>query len=245
MTNSPEEWLEFSVDSTAVAWKKLCEYSKQQQKPELDLSQKEIDFYVFGHSLGGLLALSWPYYLEKNSEEKYPKFHPKQIVTGDPAPSTAMGIPPQVLPILRFLRFPFATNELDIQETGKALKVPVGILHGNSDKIVPPTEWVKSTLEKKEGSFFALASTEKKIYFSLSNEEQDIEANHNQSVTNTTFYGKTFMEGFGGAKKAPNAYNYQYIWPGLNAVITNKVRANQLQDGGFKLEDIEVLQQPQ
>ena len=204
LTSSPEEWLEFSVYSTAIAWEKLCEYSIKEQKQDLNLSQKEIDFYVFGHSLGGLLALSWPYYLENNSEKKYQKFYPKQIVTGDPAPNTAMGIPPQVLPILRILRFPFATNELGIQETGKELKVPVGILHGNSDKIVPPTEWVKPPLSQQEGSFFEIASTEKKIYFSLSNEKKDLEADHNQSVTNTSFYGKTFMEGFGGSKKAPS-----------------------------------------
>ncbi len=242
LTNSPEEWLGFAIDSTAIAWDKLCKNSTQ----ELDLSQKEIDFYVFGHSLGGLLALSWPYYIHKNPKEEYQKFQPKQILTGDPAPDTAMGIPPNVLPILKFLRFPFATNKLDIQETGQYLNVPVGILHGNDDRIVPPTEWVKPPLCEQKGSFFETASTEKKIYFSLSNEKEKLKADHNQSVTNTDYYGDDFMAKFGGAKEGPNDYNYQYIWPALNAVIKHGVKANQLENNnGFDLKDFQIVQEPQ
>ncbi len=245
LRNSPEEWLEFSIDSTAIAWEKLCEYSRQEQKQELDLSQKEIDFYVFGHFLGGLLALSWPYCIKKNSDEKIQKFQPKQVITGDPAPNTAMGIPKPALVILGFLGFPFATNKLDIQETGKDLNVPVGILHGNDDKIVRPTQWVKPPLSQQKGSFFAIASTEKKIYFSQSNQAEKLTANHNQSVTDTTYYGDGFMANFGGVKYDPNAYNYQYIWPALNAVIKDEVQANQLENNnGFELNDFQVIEEP-
>lgn len=67
LISAPIEWLGFAVDSTVIGWEKLCEHSKEVK--ELDLSEEEIDFYVFGHSLGGLLALSWPYYLKENPDK--------------------------------------------------------------------------------------------------------------------------------------------------------------------------------
>ncbi|NEQ98596.1 MAG: hypothetical protein F6K30_18055 [Cyanothece sp. SIO2G6] len=243
LISSPIEWLSFATNSTAMGWEKLCEHSKAVQN--LDLSKKEIDFYVFGHSLGGLLALSWPYYLKENPDQKLEKFHPKQIITGDPAPDTIMGIPPMAVAILRVFRFPFVTQPLKIQNTGTELKVPTGILHGNDDKIVKPTEWVKLPRSQGKGSFFDIASTEKKIYFSTSNKEKDLIANHNESVTNTTYYGDGFMKSFGGAKHEPNAYNCQYIWPALLAVVIDDVQANELKDGhGFVLKDFKVLDEP-
>jgi len=243
---SPEQWLEFAIDITDKAWEKLSEQSKQQGKQQLNLAEKKMDFYVFGHSLGGLLALSWPYSLQKKSEEKFQKFQPQQVITGDPAPNSTMGIPTLALVILGCLGFPFATQEMNIKETGKELTVPVGILHGNDDKIVKPTAWVEPPLSQAKGDFFAIASTEKKIYFSLSNKDEELTANHNQSVTDTKYYGDGFMALFGGVKHRPNAYNYQYIWPALNAVVTNNVQANKLEDGkGFELDDkFKVVDQP-
>ena len=71
-------------------------------------------------------------------------------------------------------------------------------------------------------------------------------ADHNQSVTDTTiYYGDGFMAKFGGAKQAPNDYNYQYIWPALNAVIKHGVQANQLENNnGFELKDFQVVEEP-
>ncbi len=242
---SPEEWLGFSIDSTVTAWEKLCEHSKQEQIQELDLSPEKVDFYVFGHSLGGLLALSWSYGIKKKNDQKYQDFHPKQVVTGDPAPNTALGIPKIALVILGFFGFPFATQKMDIKDTGKDLKVPVGILHGNNDKIVPPKEWFDPNLPKDKNAFFKIASPEKKIYFSLSNEKEHLTANHNQSVTCTSYYGDVFMHEFGGMKQGPNAYNYEYIWPALDAVVENKVKANELENKkGFCLKDIKVSDKP-
>ncbi|MGD1714184.1 hypothetical protein [Dapis sp. BLCC M172] len=243
LISSPKEWLGFAINSTAIGWEKLCEHSKEVKK--LDLSEQEIDFYVFGHSLGGLLALSWPYSLKENPDKKLEKFHPKQIITGDPAPNTIMGIPKIATVILGIFRFPFVTEPLKIKNTGTELKIPTGILHGNNDKIVKPSEWVKSPRSQEKGSFFDIASTEKNIYFSTSNKEKDLIANHNQSVTNTTYYGNGFMKNFGGAKDGPNAYNYQYIYPALLAVIMDDVQANELKDGnGFELADFQVLDEP-
>lgn len=243
LISAPIEWLGFAVNSTAIGWKKLCEHSKKVK--DLDLSEQEIDFYVFGHSLGGLLALSWPYYLKENSDKKLEKFHPKQIITADPAPNTIMGIPPIAVAILGIFRFPFVTEPLEIKNTGSQLKIPTGILHGNNDKIVKPNEWVKPPRSKEKGSFFDIASKEKNIYFSTSNKDKDLIANHNESVTNTKYYRDGFMKNFGGAKNGPNAYNYEYIWPALLAVVKNDVQANELKNGhGFELEDFKVIDEP-
>ncbi|NET15949.1 MAG: hypothetical protein F6K08_25570 [Okeania sp. SIO1H6] len=243
LISAPIEWLGFAVDSTKIGWEKLCEHSKEVKK--LDLSEQEIDFYVFGHSLGGLLALSWPYYLKENPDKKLEKFHPKQIITSDPAPNTLMGIPKIATVILGIFRFPFVTEPLKIKNTGTELKIPTGILHGNNDKIVKPTEWVKPPRSQEKGSFFDIASTEKNIYFSTSNKEKDLIANHNESVTNTTYYGNGFMKNFGGAKDRPNAYNYQYIYPAVLAVVKNDVQANELKDdNGFELKDFKVIDEP-
>ncbi|MDJ0508324.1 MAG: hypothetical protein QNJ64_03560 [Crocosphaera sp.] len=245
LRSTPKEWLAFSVQTTIIGWNTLCKYS-QESGQELDLSKQEIEFYVFGHSLGGLLALSWPYYLQENKDQIPEKFHLQQIITGDPAPNTALGVPKLALWILGIFRFPFATQPLKIEETGKALNLPVGILHGNDDKIVKPTEWVKPPLSQEKGAFFSIASTEKNIYFSQSNRPEDLIANHNQSVTNTTYYSDGFMSNFGGVKKGPNAYNFEYIWPALDAVILNQVSVNKLSNGhGFELENFEVFNEPQ
>lgn len=243
LTDTPMRWLSFAVDTTAIAWEKLSQHHQQEESPELKiLEEEDIDFYVFGHSLGGLLALSWPYYLQQNPDKIPSKFQPKQIITSDPAPNTALGIPKIALWILAIFRFPFATKPLNIKDTGTQLTLPVGILHGNNDKIVKPTEWVKPPKENKKGSFFEIKSNEKKIYFSLSNKAEKLIADHNQSVTDTTYYGDGFMANFGGAKDDPNAYNFQYIWPALDAVIKNQVAVYQLKNGdGFELHDFAVV----
>ena len=255
LTDTPIKWLAFAINTTAIGWEKLSQHSKEKQAPELYICQKkqeDIDFYVFGHSLGGLLALSWPYFLAKipniddipanqQNKEKLAKFQPQQIITSDPAPNTALGIPKIALWVLGIFRFPFATKPLKIKETGTLLNLPVGILHGNNDKIVPPTEWVKPPKKNKKGSFFDIKSDEKKIYFSLSNKAEDLIADHNQSVTDTTYYGDGFMDNFGGAKDQPNAYNYNYIWPGLEAVITNTADVENLKDI-FNLSDFNVVE---
>lgn len=245
LRSTPMEWLGFAVNITSLGWEKLSEYSQEDDNLELDLSKKEIDFYLFGHSLGGLLALSWPYYLKHHPDEKLEKFYPQQIITGDPAPNTTLGIPKIALWILGIFRFPFATQPLKIEDTGTELKIPVGILHGNDDKIVKPTEWVKPPRTEEKGAFFNIVSDQKNIYFSISNQDEKLTANHNQSVTNTCYYANGFMSKFGGAKQVANAYNYQYIWPALMAIIKGDVKANELSNNhGFELRDFQVVDEP-
>jgi len=221
LVHSPVEWVEQAIDLTDAAWQKLG-----QDIP--DLAKSEFDFYVFGHSLGGLLALSWPIYLEENQQG----FFPKQIITADPAPSTEMGIPQTVLWILKLFFSPFAQQPINIRKIGSQLTVPIGILHGFDDKIVKPGAWVNRSFWQQSSNFDCIASKQKKIYFSLSNSENypPLVAFHNQAVTDTTYFDDALFAKLGGVKKQPNIYNYQYIWSGLDLVVTNQAEVNQLLD---------------
>ena len=226
----PSEWMENAIAMTEQAWQKLC-------TDDPDLAQEYMDFYVFGHSLGGLLALSWPAYITENQQ----KFFPKQILTADPAPSTEMGIPQIAIWILRLFNCPFVEEPIKIQETGAKLKIPVGIMHGADDRLVRPQAWIKPRLFQTKTNFDYIASKQKQIYFSLSNEENKppLIAFHNQAVTDTTFFDDALFKNFGGVKKDPNAYNGEYIWPGLNLVVEEEVKADKLLDK-FPLEKIQV-----
>jgi len=64
-------------------------------------------------------------------------------------------------------------------------------------------------------------------------------------IPNTKYYGDGFIKNFGGANNEPNAYNYEYIYPALLAVVMDCVQANELKDGhGFELKDFKVLDEP-
>lgn len=214
---------------TAIAWKKLGQGNAE-------LANAEFDFYVFGHSLGGLLALSWPFFLEEKKRhiDQYfdadqQRFAPKQVLTADPAPSTELGIPMSVILVLKLFNVPFAEEPVAIKETGPCLaNIPVGIMHGASDKIVRPQAWVKPALFAQEANYDYIPSGQKQIYFSQSNPQDDLVAFHNQAVTNTTYFEDALFQKFGGVKDGPNAYNYYYVWRGLNLVVQNKKQANQL-----------------
>jgi hypothetical protein len=223
LLHSPYEWIDQAIDITDIAWKKLSDNNP-------NIAQSEFDFYVFGHSLGGLLALSWPLCIETSQQ----KFLPKQIITADPAPSTEMGIPQIALWILKLFNSPFAEKPINIRQIGNQLTVPIGILHGADDTIVKPQSWVKPGFWQKKSNFDCIASEEKKIYFSLSRKDKKYNppliAFHNQAVTDTTYFDDALFNNFGGVKKEPNLYNLQYIWPGVELVVTNQANVNQLLD---------------
>lgn len=225
----PSIWMERSINLTAMSWEKLG-----QDDPELN--DAAFDFYVFGHSLGGLLALSW------NAFVMDKKFQPQQVLTADPAPSTEMGIPAIAIFILKVFRSPFTQAPITIRDTGSKLDLPVGILHGIDDTLVTPQSWVKRSRKDQKSNFDYIASPKKKIYFSLSEKEAQppLIAFHNQAVTDTTYFDDALFKNFGGVKHKPNAYDFEYIWAGLRFVVENQYDANELLHR-FPLETIKVV----
>lgn len=227
---SPLEWIDNAITTTDNAWQMLCS-----QDPKL---AKSTEFYLFGHSLGGLLALSWIYYL-KDKPELQAKFYPRQIIVADPAPNTVLGIPNIVVLVLKLFNSRLTRGEIDIKKTGVDLDVPVAILHGEGDKLVKAKFWYKPGLFNKKSNFDYIATADKKLYFSLSDKSQHLLAFHNQAVTDTNYYSDALFQHFGGVKHEANAYNYEYIWAGLNLVIENQIKASELLEN-FPLKTIKV-----
>lgn len=214
----PAEWGDNAVYLSHKALERMAEdYPALNQNP---------DVVIFGHSLGGLLALSWQSFL--SAEDK--QLDPKQIFAADPSPNTDAGIPSFAIWILKAFRVPFATNPLSIKQSGATLTKPVTIVHGADDKIVRPALWTEPALLQSQANFDYIASAAKKLYFSLSNREQTppLIAFHNQAVTDTGEFDDALFEKFGGVKKAPNAYNLQLIWPWLTGVLVDDLLPEKL-----------------
>ncbi|PZD74144.1 hypothetical protein C1752_01152 [Acaryochloris thomasi RCC1774] len=209
----PTEWLANAISLPEAAWERLS-----QDFPHWATEKMEV--HAFGHSLGGLMALSLPDGFKGRQDQR---FFPQQIVTADPAPSTEMGIPGPAIWLLKLFNSPFTQKPVLISETGKSLNIPVVILHGGADNIVKPQQWVGQTGDTPS-NYDAIASQEKAIYFSYSNPEPQppLVAFHNQAVTSTQYYGDGLFKNFGGVKDGPNAYNYEYVWPGLNFIFTGQ-----------------------
>lgn len=208
---SPKQWLASAIDQTERAWSdlgRLPAYAHWGRQPDLCCG--------FGHSLGGLLSLSLPYGLA--NRESASALQPQLILTADPATSTEMGIPGFAIWLLKLFGAPFTADPLDIHETGRSLELPVVILHGLADTIVPPQSWLDS---EGGGAFPSIASQQKALYFASSNQQLNptLIAFHNQAVTSTQVYDDALFESFGGVKNGPNAYNDRWIWPALTALF--------------------------
>ena len=226
------ESLDNTINLTQQTWDVLAEHFPHWKVAE---QSNEVEYFAFGHSLGGLVALSLPFGYTKQQDQR---FNPQQIVVADPAASTEMGIPKFAIAILKFFRSPFTNAPILITETGEKLTVPVVILHGGADKLVPPKTWKKG--ENYSVNFAKIASGDKQVYFSYSNSDKKLVAFHNQAVTSTQYYDDGLFEHFGGVKDGPNAYNCHYVWPGLDLIIsgnsTPQKLGERLQNTEFKVE---------
>ena len=142
-----------------------------------------------------------------------------------------MGIPKFAIWILKRFKAPFTQEPILIQTTGPSLTLPVAILHGAADKMVPPPQWVDAA-KGKCSNYDAIASQEKAIYFSYSNPKAKVKprlvAFHNQAVTCTEYYGDGLFKHFGGVKKGPNAYNDDYVWPGVDKIFNGNATPKDL-----------------
>lgn len=236
LAHRPTEWLADSIALTEDAWDYLCKQEHYAHWP-----QTTVETFAFGHSLGGLIALSLPDYLKRQKPDS--RFLPKKFVAADPAASTEMGIPRFAIWLLKLFGSPFTAAPISIQETGHNLTEPVVILHGGSDKLVPPRLW-KSSAGESSVNYAAIESSQKAIYFSYSNPKltPPLKAFHNQAVTCTEYYDDALFENFGGVKKGPNAYNRSYIWPGIGMIFSDVASPDNLLDhfphGDFDIKTV-------
>ncbi len=198
---------------------------------EIETLNSGVDTYIFGHSLGGLQALSWPYYASGNVPSQ---LLPQQVIAVDPIPTSDANIP---LPIRCFLNILGGfKNKVDIHKTGECLTVPVAILHGNKDCIVPLRAW--------KNCFKEIKSPHKKFYLSQTDHHgfPIMHANHMQASVNTRFLpdwmARLILNGVG----VENNLNWRYIWFALDQIIHEKVRADQLVfDMGQWSDEVKVL----
>ncbi len=202
---SQEKWLRNALASVADA------YAKVGFGPGVP-----VDTYVYGHSLGGLFALSWPYYVKQDG---YPEnLIPIQVLTADPIPSTsaasAHGKYGRALKSL--------ANDVDIRVTGAALTMPVAILHGDADWIVPKTQW--------DTPFGYIATAHKRMFLSYTDTHgcAGLFANHEQATDDTSFFppalAALMLDGVG----TEDTLDWRYLWSALDRVIRDGARADQL-----------------
>jgi hypothetical protein len=183
------------------------------------------DLYLFGHSVGGLFALSWPFF---NGVQGI-----KGILAADPIPATA-SLPSWLLEGAReaaadVSTFPFLAQPVKASQTGQGLNnIPVALLIGNSDLFVNVSDWQRI--------WPCLATDNKRIYLSQTDNyygiyrcdaQRALTAYHNQSVTNTLFYGADALQGLIGGAGLENDLRWRCVWAALDAMLAG-ARADQL-----------------
>lgn len=198
---SPVGWMESAINSTQNAY----EY--------LQLFKASVDTYIFGHSLGGLFALSWLYYAKE-------KIVPKQIVVADPIPDSESNIPPTIRELIEL--FQGFKDKIELTTTGAALTVPVAILHGNEDTIISKEDWVKP--------FHYIKTSEKAMYLSFTDKHgyPPMYADHEQATVNTSFVPDWIACEVLGGVGVENNLDWRYIWHALDQVIRFDVKAQEL-----------------
>ena len=204
--NPQDDWLKTAIQNVKGAYEQFL--------PE----DSPVETYLFGHSLGGLFALSWPYFVkQENSSGSLEKLLPEQVLVADPIPSTAIDIPGPLGKIVE--KF---TDVVDVKKTGQDLTMPVAILHGNEDAIVSKQKWKEY--------FPSIKTDEKKMYLSFSDAAgcPAMYANHEQATVDLSFFTiflqLTALDGVG----VENNLNWRYIWFALDRAIRYGQKADRL-----------------
>jgi len=203
---SPQGWFDNAIASVLGAYERA------------KLVDSPLDTYLFGHSLGGLFALSWPAF----AHDKVPaELMPRQILTANPIPDSESLIPTPIR-ICGQMTGAYA-DRVDIATTGGDILVPVAILHGLGDILVPTNAWVRP--------FEAIASTEKRFYCSQNDSHglPALVADHIQAGIDTSFIPNVMATMSVGGVASENTLDWRYIWHALDQVIRQGVRADQLQ----------------
>lgn len=177
-----------------------------------------------GIPAGALRRTLWPLSLPSAyCHRRDQRFAPTQVLVADPAASTEMGIPAFAIWLLKLFGAPFTADPIRITATGGDLSVPVAILHGAADALVPPAQWATAAAGPGP-NFTAIVSSSKALLFSWSNAAASppLVAFHNQAVTSTAYYDDALFRSFGGVKHGANAYNTEYIWPALHLLLSGE-----------------------
>lgn len=202
---SPQGWLGNAIKSVAAAFGRA------------KLDEVGVDTYLFGHSLGGLFALSWPAFA---AEHVPAALLPQQVVVANPIPDSESLIPTPIR-VVGQMTGAYA-DRVDIAHTGAALRVPVAILHGNGDILVPVKSWITP--------FNAIASAEKRFYCSQNDHHGSpaLIADHIQAGIDTSFIPNVMALMSVGGIASENTLDWRYIWHALDQVIRYAARADQL-----------------
>lgn len=203
---SPQGWLCSAITSVNNAFE--C----------LQLSKADIDTYLFGHSLGGLFALSWSYY----AQGKVPvSLLPKQVIAVDPIPCSDSNIPAPIRAIASSVGG--FKDQVTIKTTGTALTVPLAILHGHDDPVVSVFDW--EFLFK-----LYITSTAKRFYVSYTDGHgyPAMYADHMQAAVDTSFFPDELAKPLLGGVGTEDTLRWRFVWAALDQVIREGVQANEL-----------------
>jgi hypothetical protein len=146
---------------------------------------------------------------------------PKQIIVADPVPDSESNIPAVIRDLTECLGG--FKDQVSIETTGVDIKVPIAILHGNEDTVIPKCDWLQPF-------YHSIATLHKTMYLSFSDQHgwEPLNANHEQATVNTSFVpdcvAQRLLDGVG----AENDLNWRYIWYALDQVIRCAKRADEL-----------------
>lgn len=153
--------------------------------------------YLFGHSLGGLLAASWT---------GSGGIAPAGIVLANPSTSGAAGIPSFLAGIVTVTPIPWQTKV-------PATTAPTVVLTGDADTIAPPTEAI--------GIYDKLTSASKRSVYELqadATEYPNLQADHMAPIQQQGIVPDFIMNALGGDAEEDSA-DYRYYWAALDQLL--------------------------
>jgi alpha-beta hydrolase superfamily lysophospholipase len=153
--------------------------------------------YLFGHSLGGLLAASWT---------GSGGIAPAGIVLANPSTAGAAGIPD-------FLSGLVTVTPIPWQSKVGATTAPTVILTGDHDTIAPPSQAISL--------YDAMSSTSKRSVYELQQDETQqpaIQADHMAPIQNQGIVPDFIMNALGGDAEEDTA-DWRFYWAALDQLL--------------------------
>ncbi len=159
---------------------------------------------IFGHSLGGLLAISW------HSNQDAPAV--ERLVLANPCFDMSAASGMNSIPGMDWLMDLFI-SQIDYNQMAAGVTVPVMILSGNDDTIAPFTTAVDG--------YHALSHAPQKVLYRLETDDHGsdtIMADHMASICDDGWMPSWLMSFFGGDGEV-DAADYRYYRVGMDAAL--------------------------